>query len=80
MLKPFIPSLAVVARATASLGADKPPPKADVSASRRPVAVALDVQRDADAGRGAAAETFSQRYQSYFGKAPPAALDQGVGR
>jgi hypothetical protein len=56
MLKPFIPTLAVVALAGASVGADRRTSGPDVSVWRWRISMILDAQRDADAAGGAAFE------------------------
>ena len=56
MLKPFIPTLAAVALAGASLGADRSAPGPDVSVWRWEVGMILDAQRDADPAGGVAVD------------------------
>jgi len=56
MLKPFIPTFAVVALAAASVGADQRTSGPDTSVWRWQVSMILDAQRNADAPGGAAVE------------------------
>jgi hypothetical protein len=53
MLKPFIPTLAVIVLAGASVGADRPASGPDESVWRWQVSAILAAQRDADAAGGA---------------------------
>jgi hypothetical protein len=69
MLKPFIPTLAVVALAAASVGADQRTSGPDMSVWRWQISMILDAQRNADAA-GAAAVEPSLSYSAVGVRAP----------